>query len=84
MSDYWIERPECPEQKQTADGQLELPLEEIKYKEELENYRLRISEIWSECFIHAIKNDQSKIDELLKIKRNFSEIPNYSPDWRDF
>tara|TARA_B100000963_G_scaffold317738_1_gene298357 strand:+ start:33 stop:503 length:471 start_codon:yes stop_codon:yes gene_type:complete len=84
MSDYWIERPESPEQKQTADGQLELPLEEIKYKEELKKYQDKISKVWTECYIHAVENDQSKISELYKIKKNFSEIPNYSPDWRDF
>ena len=60
--DYWNGRaPQRPEQKEVTEGQLELPLEQIKYEQDKKDYEAKLSEIWSDCFIHAIKNDQSHL-----------------------
>ena len=80
--DYWGRAPQAPEKKEVTEGQLELPLEQIKYEQEKKEYVAKLSEIWSDCFIHAIKNDQSHLDKLLRIKKDYSR--GIFPDWRNY
>ena len=80
MSEDWIRKPERPEQKEVTEGQLELPLDQIKFQDEWKDYQDKISEIWSDCFKHAIENDQSQIDGLIKIKNDFHR--GEWPQWR--
>ena len=80
--DYWGRAPQAPEQKEVTEGQLELPLEQIKYQEDKKAYQDKLSEIWSDCFIHAIKNDQSHLNKLIKIKEDFHK--GIYPDWRNY
>ena len=80
--DYWGRAPQAPEQKEVTEGQLELPLEQIKYQEDKKSYEAKLSEIWSDCFIHAIKNDQSHLDKLIRIKNDYHR--GIYPDWRNY
>ena len=80
--DYWGRAPQAPEQKEITEGQLELPLEQIKYEQDKKEYVAKLSQIWSDCFIHAIKNDQSHLDKLLRIKNDFRK--GIFPDWRNY
>ena len=80
--DYWGRAPQAPEQKEVTEGQLELPLEQIKYEEEKKSYEAKLSEIWSDCFIHATKNDQSHLDKLIRIKNDYHR--GIYPDWRNY
>ena len=80
--DYWGRAPQAPEQKEVTEGQLELPLEQIKYEQDKKEYVAKLSQIWSDCFIHAIKNDQSHLDKLLRIKDDFRK--GVFPDWRNY
>ena len=83
LSEDWIGRaPKPPEQKQPTEGQLELPLEQIKYQEDKKAYQDKLSKIWSDCFIHSIKNDQSHLNKLMKIKNDFHR--GIFPDWRNY
>ena len=83
LSEDWIgRRPKPPEQKQPTEGQLELPLEQIKYEDEKKEYVDKLSKIWSDCFIHSIKNDQSHLDKLLRIKNDYHR--GIFPDWRNY
>tara|TARA_R100000278_G_scaffold1872_4_gene3628 strand:+ start:3127 stop:3618 length:492 start_codon:yes stop_codon:yes gene_type:complete len=83
LSEDWIgRRPKPPEQKQPTEGQLELPLEQIKYEDEKKEYVDKLSKIWSDCFIHSIKNDQSHIGKLLRIKNDYHR--GIFPDWRNY
>ena len=80
--DYWGRAPQAPEQKEVTEGQLELPLEQIKYEQDKKDYEAKLSKIWSDCFIHAIKNDQSHLNKLMKIKNDFHR--GIFPDWRNY
>jgi hypothetical protein len=80
--DYWGRAPQAPEKKEVIEGQLELPLEQIKYQEDKKSYEAKLSEIWSDCFIHAIKNDQTHLNKLIKIKEDFRK--GIYPDWRNY
>lgn len=83
LSEDWNgRRPQPPEQKQPTEGQLELPLEQIKYEDEKKEYVDKLSKIWSDCFIHSIKNDQSHLGKLLRIKNDYHR--GVFPDWRDY
>ena len=80
--DYWGRVPQAPEQKQPTEGQLELPLEQIEYEQAKKDYVDKLSQIWSDCFIHAIKNDQTHLNKLIKIKEDFHK--GIYPDWRNY
>tara|TARA_R100001015_G_C4630508_1_gene192182 strand:+ start:2703 stop:3179 length:477 start_codon:yes stop_codon:yes gene_type:complete len=83
LSEDWVgRRPQPPEQKQPTEGQLELPLEQIKYQDEKKEYQDKLSEIWSDCFEHSIKNDQSHLDKLIRIKNDYHR--GIFPDWRNY
>ena len=80
--DYWGRAPQRPEQKEVTEGQLEFPLEQIKFEQDKKDYEAKLSEIWSDCFIHAIKNDQSHLNKLIRIKNDYHR--GVYPDWRNY
>ena len=81
-SEFLGSKPEKPETKINKNGQLELPIEELKYKEELKKYTKKVNDQWNDCMEHCIKyTDQSHLDILFMMYKKFRSVPNYDPNY---
>jgi len=83
LSSEWLgSKPHKPKTKINEKGQLELPIEELKYKEELKKYTKKVNDQWNDCMEHCIKyTDQKHLDILFEMFRKFKNVPNYDPNY---